>query len=31
MVGEFEKPLVIEHAAKPRCFKNIDIGDLLVQ
>jgi hypothetical protein len=25
MTGEIEKPLVIGRAAKPRCFKNIDI------
>jgi hypothetical protein len=25
MVGEMEKPLVIEKAAKPRCFKNLTI------
>lgn len=30
MLGEFEKPLVIGKAQKPRCFKNIDIGKLSV-
>jgi hypothetical protein len=30
MTGEIEKPLVIGRAAKPRCFKNIDIKKLPV-
>jgi hypothetical protein len=30
MVREMEKPLVIEKAAKPRCFKNIKINNLPV-
>jgi len=30
MAGEIEKLLVIEKAAKPRCFKNIDVEKLPV-
>ncbi|KAF0740487.1 tigger transposable element-derived protein 6-like, partial [Aphis craccivora] len=30
MAGEMEKPLVIGKAAKPRCFKNIDVEKLPV-
>jgi hypothetical protein len=30
MAGEMEKPLVIEKAAKPLSFKNIDVEKLLV-
>jgi hypothetical protein len=30
MTEEIEKPLVIGRAAKPRCFKNIDIKKLPV-
>lgn len=30
MLGEMEKPLVIGKAAKPRCFKNMDISKLPV-
>lgn len=30
-VGEFETPLVIGHAQKPRCFKNLDINRLPVK
>jgi hypothetical protein len=30
MGGEMEKPLVIGKAAKPRCFKNLDICNLPV-
>jgi hypothetical protein len=30
MTGEIEKPLVFGRAAKPRCFKNIDIKKLPV-
>jgi len=28
MAGDMEKPLVIGKAAKPRCFKNIDVEKL---
>jgi hypothetical protein len=30
MVGEFEKPLVIGKATKPRCFKKLQINNLPV-
>jgi hypothetical protein len=30
MVVEMEKPLVIEKAEKPRCFKNLKINNLPV-
>jgi hypothetical protein len=29
-VGEIEKPLVIQKAAKPKCFKNLKINNLPV-
>jgi len=28
MSGEMEKPLVIGKAAKPRCFRNLDIRNM---
>ena len=31
MSGEMEKPLVIDKAAKPRCFRNLDIRKLPVK
>ena len=31
VVGEFEKPLVIGHAIKPRCFRNLDIAKLPIK
>ena len=31
MIGEFEKPLIIGKAAKPRCFKGIDLSKLNVE
>jgi len=31
MSGEIEKPLVIDKAAKPRCFRNLDIQKLPVE
>jgi hypothetical protein len=30
MVGEMKKPLVIGKAAKPKCFKNLEISNLPV-
>ncbi|GBL66873.1 hypothetical protein AVEN_38221-1 [Araneus ventricosus] len=30
MLGDFETPVVIGNAEKPRCFKNIDVRNLSV-
>ena len=30
MIGEFEKPVIIDKSEKPRCFKHVDLRNLPV-